>query len=220
MFRNRYVISLFLVVLGVIVSVTALGEIIEFKLSSYVEGEVNRVAKILIRDVLDREFLNSLELNNLYIVEKNQNGDIQMIDFDMVKINEILGNINDEIIYYFNEFDSGNINLIYEAKLFNKTQNGMFIGVPLGIVFNNPLLSNVGPFVPIKLLFSGEVESNIVTGAKQYGINSILVEIDVEIVVKENIIFPFSSKNVDVWFDFPLVIELISGKVPENYLKS
>ena len=42
----------------------------------------------------------------------------------------------------------------------------------------------------------------------------------IEIVVKEKVAFPFSSEYIDVFLNLPLVIELISGKVPENYLNN
>lgn len=47
-----------------------------------------------------------------------------------------------------------------------------------------------------------------------------LLEMSIEIIVKEKVAFPFSSDYVDVSLTLPLVIELISGKVPENYLNN
>lgn len=220
MYKNRYLISFICIVLCVFISVLLLGRIIEYKLSAYVEEEVNRVSKILIRDILDKDFLDSLNLDDLYIVERNSNNELEMVNFNMGKINEILGIINDEIIYYFDKFERGEVELLYEAKLFDKIKDYMIIEVPLGSVLNNPILSNIGPKMPIKLLFSGDVEADVDTSIKEYGINNVLLEIDVKIVVVEKIIFPFSSRSVEIFFDFPLAIELISGKVPENYLNS
>ena len=70
------------------------------------------------------------------------------------------------------------------------------------------------------MLLSGQVESDISTSIKQYGINNVLLEIDADIKVREKIIFPFSSHYVDVKLKVPLIIELISGKIPENFLNS
>ena len=189
-------------------------------MSCYIEEEVNKVAKILIREVLDENFLNTLSLEQLFNIKKNINNEIEMIDLNTSKVNGILGKINNEIIYYFAEFEKGNIDLIYEARLIKKYDNGMYLSVPLGVIFKNPIIVSIGPSIPVKLLFSGDVESNINTSIKQYGINNVLLEIYVEINVQEKIIFPFSSKYVDICFELPLVIELISGKVPESYLNS
>ena len=94
------------------------------------------------------------------------------------------------------------------------------LSVPLGVVFSNPLFVNVGPRIPIRLKFSGQVEADISTSIKQYGINSVLLEMNIEIMVREKISFPLTSAYVEVSLSLPLVIELISGKVPENYLNS
>lgn len=192
----------------------------EKKLSFYVEEEVNKVSKILIRDILDKEFLKQLDMIDLFEIQRNSNNEIEMINFNTIKINEILGIVNDEVIYYFDEFDKGNMDLIYDSRLFERYDEGMYLSVPLGSILKNPIINSIGPKIPVKLFFSGDVESNVVTSVKQYGINSILLEIDIEIVVTEKIIFPFSSKYVDVILEVPLIIELISGKVPESYLNN
>lgn len=220
MFKKKIIIVSFFLIISITISIAFLGRLVERKMSKYVQEEVNRVSKILIRDILDEKFLNSLDLDNLFKVVKDSNNEIEIIDFNTTKVNSILGNINNEVLYYFSEFDKGNIDVLYVSKIFKKYDDGVFISVPLGIIFQNPIIVSVGPNIPVKLLFSGDVESNIITSIKQYGINSVLLEISVEVKVREKIIFPFSSEYVDVYLEVPLVIELISGKVPENYIKS
>lgn len=202
------------------ICVSVLGKVIENKLRGYVEGEVSRVSKILIRNVLDASFINSLDLDNLYYIEKSDYGDVELIDFDAGKINSVLGVVNKRVISFFDSFERGEIDLLYEAKLFERMKNGVMLEIPMGVILNNSILNNVGPKIPIKVMFNGDVESNVDTKIKQYGINNILLEIDVEIVVVESVVLPFSRSEVEILFDFPLVIEIISGKVPENYLKS
>ena len=220
MYKNRYLITFILIIIGSCFCIKVLGRIIEKKLGSYVEGEVSRVSMILIRNVLDSKFINRLDLDDLYYIEKTNSGDIELIDFNTAKINEILGIVNNQVIKFFDSFERGEVNLLYEAKLFERMNKGIMLEVPMGVILNNPILNNVGPKIPIKVAFNGNVESNVNTKIKQYGINNILLEIDVEIVVVESIILPFSRSDVKILFDFPLVIEIISGKVPENYLKS
>ncbi len=217
MFRKKFLFILILLIISIGCSVACFGRMIEKKLSFYVEEEVNRVSNVLIREVLNKEFLNELDMSNLFLIKRNDNM-IEDINFDTVKINQILGEINDKVIYYFNEFDKGRIDDFYDSTLFKKYDNGVYLDISLGVIFKNPIIYNIGPKIPIKLLFSGDVKSNLVTSVKEYGINTILLEIDVEIIVTEKIIFPFSNKYVSIMFDFPLVIEIISGKVPDGYI--
>ena len=221
MFKKRYILVLLLLIGVISLSVSYLGKLIEKKISKYVYDEVNKTSKMLIRDILNEKFISNLDLDSLFVVEKNSLGEIVLIDFDVTKVNMILGLVSDEVVKRFKDFNSGDsFDSYYSSNLIRKYDNGVMLSVPLGLIFSNPILTNIGPRIPIKLRFSGEVEADVVTSIKQYGINSVLLEMGIEIVVKEKVAFPFSSEQIDVFLNLPLVIELISGKVPENYLNN
>ena len=221
MFKKRYILVLLLLIGVISLSVSYLGKLIEKKISKYVYDEVNKTSKMLIRDILNEKFISNLDLDSIFVVEKNSLGEIVLIDFDVTKVNMILGLVSDEVVKRFKDFNSGDsFDSYYSSNLIRKYDNGVMLSVPLGLIFSNPILTNIGPRIPIKLRFSGEVEADVVTSIKQYGINSVLLEMGIEIVVKEKVAFPFSSEQIDVFLNLPLVIELISGKVPENYLNN
>lgn len=221
--KKKVMVVFLALVIAIFLSTRYFGRILEKKMSIYVYEEVDRVTKMLVREVLDEEFLNSLNIKDLYFLNFDENN-FRIIDYNVVAVNKILGIVNNKISARLNDFDCGNVELMYEGtnfiKYVNGDKHGVALNVPLGVMFSNPIFVSVGPKVPIRLLLSGQVESDLVTSIKQYGINNALLEIKVQIVVSEKIIFPFSSKYVDVSFDFPLVVELISGKVPENYLNN
>jgi len=223
--KSNYIFVLFVLIFFIIISVSWLGRLVEDKMSDFVFDEVDTISKNLIRDILNEDFFNQVNVKDLFVVEKNYNNEIEFINFDTSKVNSILGKVNDEITLKFDYLDKGNDLILFESSsLFQKYNNGdksgIYLNVPLGIVFSNPVLVSIGPRVPIKLIFSGQVESDIVTSIKQYGINNVLLQIDIKIVVVEKIIFPFSNRYVETSLTLPLVIELISGKVPENYLNN
>ena len=89
--------------------------------------------------------------------------------------------------------------------------------VPSGVFFGNSLLSNIGPKIPINLKMIGNVNSEIVTDVKEYGINNSLITISLEIKVELMVILPLSSESVLVSNHIPIVIKLIQGKVPHIY---
>jgi sporulation protein YunB len=205
--------------ISIAMSVSFLGKLIENRMCGYVYDEINRISKMLIRDILNEEFISKLDLDNLFVVEKNAFNEIELMDFDITKLNTILGIVSDEVVTRFKDFNNGDsFESYYSSNLIKRYDNGIMLSVPIGIIFSNPLITNMGPRVPIKLKFSGQVEANIVTSVKQYGINSVLLGMDIEIMVREKVSFPLKSDYVDVSLSLPLVIELISGKVPENYL--
>lgn len=225
MFKKKIIFVYFTLIVFTILSVSMFGKLIDDKMSDYVTEEVNKVSKILIRKILEDNFWDDITLDDLFVVNKNESGEIDLIDLKTKKVNEILGKSNSIILYYFNEFDKGNVELINKySDVFNQymvgKKSGLYINVPLGIAFSNPILFSVGPSIPVKILLSGQIETKILTNVRQYGINSILFEISIEINVYEKIIFPFSNRYVKVELEVPLIVELISGKIPENYLNS
>lgn len=221
--KNKGIVLFIILFIAIFISTKYFGRLIEKKMSAYVYEEVDRVTKMIIREVLDENFLKSLDIKGLYQLDFQEDS-FKVIDYDVVKVNKILGIVNNKVSKRLNDLDCGNVELIYEGTSFvkyvNGNKHGIALNVPLGVLFSNPVLVSVGPKVPIRVLLSGQVESDLVTTIKQYGINNVLLEIKVKIVVSEKVVFPFSSKYIDVDFEFPLVIELISGKVPENYLNT
>ncbi len=223
--KKRLIIVLILIVVFVIGSVSWLGRIIEKRMIEYVRAEVIKVSKVLIRDILNDQVLLDSDIEQLFKVVKNDDGTIELIDFDTVKVNMLLGNINQRVFERFLDFEHGRDSLIYSSSIFFSqysigSQHGLSLNVPLGIIFSNPIIVSMGPKIPVKLILSGQVESDIVTSIKQYGINNVLLQIEVEIKVREQIVLPFSSEYVDISLKIPLVIELINGKVPENFFNS
>lgn len=221
MYKKKLICVFLVLIIAISCSVSFLGRIIEKKISTYVYDEVNKTSKMLIRDILNENFIKGLDLDNLFVIEKNSFDEIELIDFDITKLNTILGIVSDEVVEKFKEFNNGDsFEGYYSSNLIKKYDNGVMLSVPIGIVFANPLFTNMGPRIPIKLKFSGQVEADVVTSIRQYGINSVLLEMNIEIMVREKISFPLTSEYIDVSLSLPLVIELISGKVPENYLNN
>ena len=77
-----------------------------------------------------------------------------------------------------------------------KLKNGIIYEVPVGVVFGNSLLSNIGPKIPVKIKYSGNVSLDIKTRVSEYGLNSALIEVYVLVEVTQRTILPFQSKDI------------------------
>ena len=88
------------------------------------------------------------------------------------------------------------------------------------MIFNNPILANLGPKVPIKVNLAGDVISYISAEVDDYGINNSLIKVFINLKVNETIIIPFYDKNIVMEAKVPVAIKLISGKIPEYYIGS
>ena len=112
MFKKKIIFVYLALIIFTILSVSMFGKLIDDKMSDYVTEEVNKVSKILIRKILEDNFWNDITLDDLFVVNKNESGEIDLIDLKTKKVNEVLGKSNSIILYYFNEFDKGNVELI------------------------------------------------------------------------------------------------------------
>ena len=55
------------------------------------------------------------------------------------------------------------------------------------------------------------------TKVTNYGINSALIEISLETRIKEKVILPITSKEIQVTQSTPIAIKLVQGTVPNYY---
>ena len=59
-------------------------------------------------------------------------------------------------------------------------------------------------------------DAKIKTDVKEYGINSSLVTLSIQIEISYQVIVPLMYEVVENYIDVPLCIEIINGKVPEG----
>ena len=100
---------------------------------------------------------------------------------------------------------------------FKKMDNGILCDISLGSVRNSSLFANVGPTIPIKLTFTGVVNAELDVKIKEYGINNVIVEMDVIVKVREHASMPLTSKRKDIVVKEPISIEIIKGEIPDYY---
>ena len=180
----------------------------------YSISEMKRITSIIINRSINSDILNKDDINNLLITRKDDK-DIVTITLDSIIVNKITDNISDVV--------EDNLRLVEEGK-FDVLKEKFNIGeeyflVPSGIIFKNSLFSSIGPKIPINLKIVGNVTSGILTDVKEYGINNSLITISIDITLEMMVVLPFSSKEININNQVPIIIKLIQGKVPNYYIK-
>ena len=151
--------------------------------------------------------------NSLFVKSGNT------VDFDSYKINRLVVLINKNLKDNLNKLEKGKIELegITLLKDKSKIKKGVVYEIPSGIIFNNALLANIGPKIPVKLHLIGDAIVSVDTKITDYGINNAIIEVFVKINVTEQMILPFSVKKVKVEQSIPIAIKLIEGNIPSYY---
>lgn len=214
--KKKISVFILVIVIILILSILVVGFIndkIAPRIMDYSISEMKRVASTIINRSIRDNTLTQDDLNKMFIVNKSREEEVISITLDSGIVNIITNRISDAC--------EDNLRLVEEHK-FSELKKKFNIGeeyflVPSGILFNNSILSSIGPKIPISLKIIGNVTSGIVTDVKEYGINNSLITVSVEIKVELMVILPFSTDYVNITNYVPIAIKLIQGKVPQIY---
>lgn len=189
-------------------------------LMEYAELQVGRMATQVIRQAVSTEVTDKISIDDLFIITRDSNGNIKTIDLNPINVNKITSLVTDQVSNYLTRIETGEIDgLNLSADLFDskKVKKGIIFEIPSGIVFKNPILTNLGPKVPVKLNLVGDIATDVKTTITDYGINNALLEVVVYVQVTEQVILPFASKRITVEMNVPIAMKLIGGAVPNYY---
>lgn len=189
-------------------------------LMEYAELQVGRMATQVIRQAVSTEVTDKISIDDLFLITRDSNGDIKTIDLNPIHVNRMTGLVTEKVSEYLTKVEIGEIdNLNLSAELFDskKVKKGIIFEIPSGIVFKNPILTNIGPKIPVKLNLIGDIATDVKTKITNYGINNALIEVVVYVEVTEQVILPFASKRVTVEMNVPIALKLIQGTVPNYY---
>lgn len=217
--------AIILIIVFVIISVVFLFKYINEKIMpvflEYAEFQASKIATYVISKAVDEEVSQNLDLEDLFISSKDKDGNIKSIDFNPITINKISNMIKANIFEYLEDLENGNIEKIKNTALFSSRINeGIVFEIPSGAVFNNIILANIGPKVPVKLNLVGDILTDIETKVTDYGINNAVVEIIVNVEVYEQVILPFSTKRITINTDIPIAVKLIQGEIPSYFFSN
>lgn len=214
---NIVITIIILIIISIIFIFNYIGKHITPIIINYAEKQAKKIALVVMSKAIDDEIINGIDPNNLFITNNNDT------NYNMSNITELLKKISINVKSYLKKLETGEISNLglteeYTNVSTKKLKNGIIYEVPTGIIFNNGMLANLGPKIPIKLSLVGDITTDIITDIKEYGINNALISLSVNVKVTEQLILPFSYKQIVVENNFPLTIKLIEGNVPSYYL--
>ena len=220
--KNIFIATLLLCVIITIIVLQIISIRVSPILMNYAELETKKLSSIVINRAVNKQLANGMNIDEMFNIIKNDNGEIATIDFNPAIVNKVLNTTTNVVLINLKAIEEGNIDFIELPDILisndkDKLKNGIIYEIPLGTITNSGFLSNLGPKIPIKLNIIGSVESNVKTNIKEYGINNALVEIYIRISVTEQINVPFISKRVTVTSDIPVALKVIQGSVPKYY---
>ena len=187
------------------------------KLKKYSISETKHFISNLVKEIVDSENLYS---NNIFKISRNNNNEIEIIDFDTTEVNKVLERITKKIENSLKHLENAEIKSI---KYFPQFNGHNFIKLKKGVLFelnddfyNNSLLGT-DTKIPIKLSFVGNVYTYISTNIKNYGYNSAYLEVNINIEIKESIKLPMLEFKYKIENTYPIALKIIQGTIPNYY---
>ena len=173
---------------------------------NYSENEASKIITNAIYKSVNEELLKELKNKELYRIIRNKNEEIEMIDYNPYIINTFLRNTTNNLIKSLTQEEQKNDNVSFY--------------IPFGSIFQNPILKDKGPKIPVRMELVGSVITGIDSKIKDYGINNSLIEIYIHVEVKERVMLSQKAKDVTITNDIPISYRIIKGKIPSYYSSS
>ena len=210
-------------VLGVILSLNYINKRFTPILVETAELEIGKFSTIVVNKAIAQVLEDKINTDNLFDTIIDNNGQIQTIDFNPIIVNQVLNIATSVVQNNLKLLEDGDLDSIgiYDMDLpedrIKDLKKGIITKIPIGVITKNSLLANIGPEIPIRLHYVGDVNSNITTEITTYGINNALVKIGVKLEMTAQIILPFLTDKMVLNCDIPLAIKMIQGTVPNYY---
>ena len=145
-------------------------------------------------DIFDEEF----KYNEMILVEKDAQDNINLIRVNTVKLNAL----------------TSRISLECNKKL--QQMGDVGIDVPLGWISENSAFYHLGPSIKVKVEPIGNMNVNYESKFESAGINQTRHKIYLNLEASIRIIVPMHSQNIEVACQIPVAETILPGKIPST----
>ena len=144
-------------------------------------------------------FMNKYKYDELFSIEKDDNGNINLIKANVTPINNMISDLTENIQH---EFDNVEVETIE---------------ITLGNFTGNNLLSGFGPKIPIKVDMTGTVDTEVKSEFISKGINQTLHRVYVVFNCQMSIVTPMKNYTQNITNQFIIAENVIVGNIPSTY---
>lgn len=191
--------------------------LIDIRINSVLVPYINVEAERLVTNIINKA-INDLmdDVNMKEVLHSNDE------KYNIAKISEIENRIDKRIEEELIKIDNGKVDEYFIPDRVNKgrfknIRNGVLCDISIGSIRGSTLFANVGPTIPIKLIFNSGTSSNIDIDINEYGINNVIIKVYYSAYITEQITMPVSSKRKKIQIKKIIAIDIIKGQIPDYY---
>ena len=197
--KRKIIVTFFIIVLIIIFVLYFYSYKMMPLLIRYSKIKSKKIAIDIISKNVSDDVVKILDKEDLFLVERDNLGNIETVDYNSKVVNEILSDTSKRVVKNFQDLKSIN--------------NGIIMKIPVGIISNNVFIQGLGPKIPVKIILDGNVLTSLDTKVKEYGVNSALIEVSVKIEANIDVIIPFKTSEIKVINNVPISLKIAKGNV-------
>ena len=197
--RNRRKMAMIAIfITAIIISVKIMLDAVSPIFDTLCENEAKSLATIISNEQATN-VMREHSYDELFTVEKDTNGNVTMINSNVIPINEIISDVAIKIQEEINK------------------QGRKDIQIALGSFTGIKLLSGRGPGIKIRISTVGNVETDLRSEFEAQGINQTLHRIYLQVKCEVSILTPFKDITKDITNQVLIMENVIIGTIPDTY---
>ena len=196
--QKRKIIKIMIIIVAVFLINRLMLRYIEPVFESMCADEAKAVATIISNEQ-STIVMNKYQYEDLFTIEKDQNGNIVIIKSNVVPMNNMISDL------------TGNI-----QKEFDKTEKTE-IKIPMGNLTGGYVFSGMGPDIPVQLAIIGVIETDVRSEFTHKGINQTLHRVYLNLICRMNILTPVKSFEREIINQVIIAEHVIIGNIPDSY---
>ena len=175
-------------------SLKGIQPIIEKNCKSMAKSVATKVSNIKATEVMAK-----YEYNDILVISKDENGNINRVGTNVFTINKIISDIP-----------------VYIQEELEREENSSF-KIPLGSFLGSKVFAGMGPKVNVKMKMVGDLDTDLRSEFTSAGINQTLHRIYLEIKCKVIILTPFETMEEEIANQVLIAEGVIVGDIPNAY---
>ena len=196
--RIKKIMPIALVVFIAILTCFSVWNFINPIFESLCEDKAKSVATIITNEETTN-IMKKYNYDTFFTIEKDDNGNVQMINANVLKINQV----------------TSDIALSIQKRLDENQKKSVHIS--LGAITGIKYLSGFGPKINIKIATTGNVETNLKSEFISQGVNQTMHRVYLEIKTNVNILTSFKTIQKTIENQVLIAENIIIGDIPSAY---
>ena len=185
-----------------------IGGKLAYHIENIVIKNVNKSVYNSVFSIVGSDELGSEELLDVISLSKNNDGEVISIDYKMNIAYDVLSDCIEDL---YSSITSLDMNSLYKSGI-----NNVYY-IPMGLIYNNVLLDNLGFRIPCKINFISDIDIGFKTKVKDYGVNNLLIELYLVVYIKNYIMSPSTYKEFGEKYEILVASKIVLGRIPMYY---